>query len=154
MIPLPHTGTVRGDLRTVLDEVRAYITSPAGACPRETPRTAQPVTPTSRRSARSSGRPASALVGEIVRRGVARGELPRNIDERFLVETATAPLYFRVFVVAGDVDDELIDRIVRLVIGGAGHGLVYRGPTTERTSAVAWPERATSTPHRPGGTSR
>jgi AcrR family transcriptional regulator len=123
VIPLPDTGTVRGDLRTVLEEVRAYITSAAGrALVNSTIGTAGDAHVAALRQDFWTAR--FALVGEVVRRAVARGELPGDIDERFLIETATAPLYFRIFVVAGEVDDDLIDRIVRLVIDGAGHGLV------------------------------
>lgn len=123
VIPVPDTGTVRDDLRTVLHEVRAYVTSPAGrALVNSTIGTSGDGDVAALRQDFWAAR--FALVGEVVRRGVARSELPADIDERFLIETATAPLYFRVFVVAGTVDDDLIDRIVRLVIDGAGHGLV------------------------------
>jgi AcrR family transcriptional regulator len=123
VIPLPDTGSVRGDLTQVLAEVRAYITSPPGrALVNSTIGATRDADVAALRQAFWSAR--FAVVAEVVRRGVDRGELPTGIDERFLIETATAPLYFRIFVVAGTVDDDLIDRIVQLVVGGARHGLV------------------------------
>lgn len=122
-IPLPDTGTVQGDLRAVLHEVRAYVSSEAG---RALVNAALATAPDADYGAlrQDFWTHRFGLVGEIVRRSIARGELPGDVDARFLVETATAVLYFRLFVVGGDVDDELIDRVVRLVTEGATHGLV------------------------------
>ncbi len=123
VIPIPDTGRVRDDLRLVLEEVRAYITSPVGRALVNATIGSAP-DPTVAAIRQDFWRARFALVAEVLRRGVERGELPVDIDERFLIETATAPLYFRVFVVAGDVDDALIASIVDLVITGAGHGPV------------------------------
>ena len=57
--------------------------------------------------------------GEIVRRAIARGELPQGTDQRLVVELVVAPIHFRRFITGEPVTDELLVQIVRTVVGGA-----------------------------------
>jgi hypothetical protein len=61
----------------------------------------------------------SALHTEVARR-VARGELRDEIDLPFMPKMLAAPLYFRIFVVGGDSDDEFRERVVDFVRASAG----------------------------------
>jgi AcrR family transcriptional regulator len=120
-VPVPDTGTLRGDLRQVLAEVAALITSPRGrALVRATLSADGDEALAELRQRYWADR--FALVGEVVRRAVDRGDVPPGTDERFVLETLTAPLYFRVFVVGGPLDGALLDRLVDHMLAGLGVG--------------------------------
>jgi AcrR family transcriptional regulator len=120
-VPVPDTGSLRGDLRQVLGEVAALITSPRGrALVRATLSADNDEDLAALRRRYWAHR--FALVGEVVRRAVDRGEIPPTTEERFVLETLTAPLYFRVFVVGGPLDGALLDRLVDHMLAGLGAG--------------------------------
>lgn len=113
------TGSLRGDLRAVLDDVLAFNTSQQGRG------IMQAVF-----IQRSSAQIASAVqaywtrrfdaVGEIVRRAVARGELDADVPEALIIEMAAAPLYFRLFILWKTVDDAYLDQIVDRILSAFG----------------------------------
>jgi AcrR family transcriptional regulator len=117
-IPIPDTGSIRSDLTQVLVEVRDLITSQRGRA-LVNAMIGSPHDVDVASHAQSFWETRHSVVGEIVRRAVERGELPVGVDEQLILETAAAPLYFRIFIAAGVVDDDLIDRIVQLVMDGA-----------------------------------
>jgi hypothetical protein len=119
-VPVPDTGSLRGDLRTVLGEVAALITSPRGRALVRATLSADDEDLAALRRRYWADR--FALVGAVVRRAVDRGEVPPTTDERFVLETLTAPLYFRVFVVGERLDGPLLDRLVDHMLAGLGGG--------------------------------
>jgi AcrR family transcriptional regulator len=119
------TGSLRGDIKAVLEDVLAFNTSEQGRG------IMQAVF-----IQRSSADIASAVqaywarrfdaVGEIVRRAVARGELSADVPEDLIIEMAASPLYFRLFILWQTVDDAYLDQIVDRVLrafGARGAGL-------------------------------
>jgi AcrR family transcriptional regulator len=110
-IPVPNTGAVRTDLARVLEEALAFVTSPLGqalvhaalGAPDRAEVSASLQLLWNRRFAR---------LGEIIRRAVDRGELPRTVDGRFLLELLAAPLYFRLFIEREKVDRRYLKRVV------------------------------------------
>ncbi len=116
-IPLPDTGTTRGDLLAILHAVIAYITSPNG---REVLHAALlPVDDgyTNARHAFWSGR--LAALCPVVQRGIDRGELRADTDAQLLLETLVAPLHGRLLLTGEPVDGDLAERIVDMVLDGA-----------------------------------
>jgi Tetracyclin repressor-like, C-terminal domain len=69
---------------------------------------------------RSTG--CSALAGELIRRGIDRGELPEGTDPELLIEALIAPLYLRLLVLDRPIDPADTQRIVDLVLDGATSG--------------------------------
>jgi hypothetical protein len=56
----------------------------------------------------------------VVERGIARGELRPDTDAGLLLETLIAPLHGRLLLTGEPVDERLGERIVDLVLQGAG----------------------------------
>jgi len=55
----------------------------------------------------------------ILRRGIARGELPENLDLDLTLDTLYGSLYFRFLIRQTGLTDEYVDEVVGLVMGGA-----------------------------------
>jgi AcrR family transcriptional regulator len=116
-IPIPDCGSVRGDLRLLLDEIAATITSAPGRAFVNTMRGgAGDGDDPFAQLLREFWRRRFARAGEIVRRGIARGELSASVDADLVVEALTAPLYFRVFISGASLDREFLDSLVDLVV--------------------------------------
>ncbi len=118
-IPLPDTGTIRGDLLAIARAVTAYITSPGGRAILHA--TLLPVNDayTDARHAFWSGR-LEALC-PVVHRGLDRGELRADTDPRLLLETLVAPLHGRLLLTGEPIDDDLPERVVDMVLDGAAN---------------------------------
>lgn len=117
-IPMPDTGSVRDDLRQVLREARAFLTSPEHQPMIHAALAAWP-TGELTELLRELWATRFSLLGEVVERGIERGELPADIDRRFVLEVLTAPLYFRIFIAGETVDDDYLDRVVDFVLDRA-----------------------------------
>lgn len=111
-IPIPDTGSLRGDVTQLVNEVVAVLARPpllallrAQVALADS---AQSVRMASRRfwTARFEGSAA------IVERAIARGELPDDTDPQEFNETAIAPVYLRILVTGEPVDDSFIRRSV------------------------------------------
>lgn len=121
-VPIPDTGSFRGDLRQLADEVAGTITSPVGRAlvnavwvATALPGQADAPLGTLRRefwAARFS------RAGVIVERAIARGEVGAQMDADAVLETLIAPLYFRVFISGGEIDASLLERVAELASRG------------------------------------
>jgi AcrR family transcriptional regulator len=117
-VPVPDTGTLRGDLRTLARAIAANLSSPQVAAimralvaARREPRIADAVS--------RYWRARFGLVAEVVQRGVERGELPAGSSSDLVIEALIGPLYLRALVTDGALDEVFVADIVELVIAGA-----------------------------------
>jgi hypothetical protein len=60
-----------------------------------------------------------SAAGDIVRRAIARGELPAGTDHRLVVELVVAPIQFRRFITGDAVTDDFLVEVVATVVRGA-----------------------------------
>lgn len=113
--PIPDTGSLAGDLTAFLQRSVAFLASPLGT---------QLVRATIGAESPAAGNPRAAYwpvrleeIGVMVERAVARGELSRaRLDEAPLTaEMLLAPLYFRLLVSRGPLDDELARQVAGFV---------------------------------------
>jgi AcrR family transcriptional regulator len=116
-IPTPDTGSIRGDLLAVVRAVIAYVTTPVGLAMLQVASLAADDQQEARQ-AFWAGR-INAL-RPVVERGIARGELWPDTDAGLLLETLIAPLHGRLLLTGETVDEQLGERIVDLVLRGAG----------------------------------
>ncbi|MGW4337468.1 TetR/AcrR family transcriptional regulator [Rhodococcus koreensis] len=119
---VPDTGSLRDDLIAYAGRLLAYLSSSVGST-------------FDRALAASGDDPAAAEArnrywearfarsGEIVRRAIARGELPDATDVRLVIEMLVAPLHFKVLLTREPLDPDLPEHIVDSLL----HGLVGRG---------------------------
>ena len=118
-IPMPDTGTLRGDLRQILDAAHAFLTSTEGmASVRVSLAAAGGSDLHEVRQDVWTSR--FALQLEVAERGIARGEIDAGTDLRVMLEIVAAPLYFRLFIVGAGVDSDYLDRVVDFALRGAG----------------------------------
>ncbi|MGV9822608.1 TetR/AcrR family transcriptional regulator [Nocardia xishanensis] len=109
--PVPDTGTLRGDLRLLAEQIAQLISGPGTARLVGTTiaLSADPEVAAARhhfwedRFQRSS---------QVIVRAVERGELPGDVNARAVIETLSAPLYFRLLVGDEPLDSAFIARCV------------------------------------------
>jgi AcrR family transcriptional regulator len=125
----PDTGSLRGDLRALAQQVLDTFTDPAHAA-----------APTAFIAAAfQSDRAADALRGfyterfarcaPLVVRAVERGELPVGTDPGALARAVSAPLFFRLFITREPLDATVADEAVDAALAAA-HAGVYAPTTT------------------------
>jgi AcrR family transcriptional regulator len=116
-LPVPDTGTARGDLAAFARLVAGFQAMPLGAA-------------LTRSMAVSDDNPELSdgrmrfwlgryhLARGIVDRAVERGELATGTSPQLVLEMLVAPLYFRALLLRQPIDDELIDQVVDTILRG------------------------------------
>lgn len=56
---------------------------------------------------------------DTLRRGVVRGELPRNVDPDLILDSLYGPIYMRFLIQHDRLTPDFVDRLCALVLGGA-----------------------------------
>jgi AcrR family transcriptional regulator len=117
-VPIPDTGTLRGDLQTLAREVVANVASDGGA------RRARTLV-----AAACSGELADVLhafwshrldaSAAIVERAVDRAELPATINHTLIIEAVVGPIWLRLLLTGEPLDEEFADAIAELVTTAA-----------------------------------
>ena len=114
-VPLPDTGTLRGDLVALLRAIAAVNSTPfANGLLRAL---------ISREHEAGIGKLRErfwnerySISEEVLRRAIARGDLPARTDTRLMLEMAVAPLFLRALVTATATTDAEIEEIARRTI--------------------------------------
>ncbi|NUP29661.1 MAG: TetR/AcrR family transcriptional regulator [Nocardia sp.] len=123
-IPIPDTGSIDADLRSLARTLVGWITSPAGRAvlavmlPGTTGASAIPSDPV-----RHVFRDRIRRALPVVTRAVARGELPARTDPAELVKALVAPIYLRVLITGEKVDERTADRAAAVALNAARDGL-------------------------------
>ncbi|HEX3901003.1 MAG TPA: TetR/AcrR family transcriptional regulator [Mycobacteriales bacterium] len=137
VLPVPNTGSVRGDLVAFGRALLGYASSPLGEA-------------LLRSMASSTDDDASAEVRKmfwqtrlaacqlIVERAVRRGELPEAVNPRLLLEGFIAPIHFRLLLTREAIDDSDLELLASITISAsASRNLVgdQRAETHDGASA-------------------
>src|SRR5918996_1796731 len=118
-ITLPDTGSTRADLLALMrDAVEVYtgavaaraMPSLVGAMSRN-PELAEAV-----RDRFLAGR--RAALREVLGRGIERGELAANLDLELALDVLAGPLFYRLLVTGGPIDEELAKGVADLILRG------------------------------------
>jgi AcrR family transcriptional regulator len=118
-IPLPDTGSLRGDLLAYLESGRAFLTSQLGTqLVRATVIDSRASTDETR-LVYWSGRLGQVAV--LFQRAVVRGEIAPPADVELLAEMLAAPLYFRLLITHETLGD-LPERVTEFVLRAVGAG--------------------------------
>jgi AcrR family transcriptional regulator len=132
-ITLPDTGSTRGDLLVLMREaVALYRSSPAArlmpnliGAMAEQPELARAVRDgflASRRTALS----------EVLRRGVERGDLRPDLDLELALDVLGGPLFYRLLVTGGPLDERLAEGVADLILRGFAPDESGRGKSTRK----------------------
>lgn len=118
-ITVPDTGSTRGDLLVLMQEAvelyrgslaRRLMPNLIGAIAQK-PELARAVRDgflAARREALS----------EVLRRGVERGDLRANLDLELALDVLGGPLFYRLLVTGGPIDEQLVEGIADLILRG------------------------------------
>ncbi len=118
-VPIPDTGSLRGDLLALVAAIAAFITTPIGqvllrlALRNDLPES---------EAARERFWAERFTTGQtVLGRAQARGELRPGLDHRLITETLIGPLYVRLLLTRGPIDDTVVERFVDLILTGIAH---------------------------------
>jgi AcrR family transcriptional regulator len=114
-LPIPDTGSFRGDLAAFARELVAYLGTPLGRALAHTMSGVDddPAVAAARDEFWATR---FALAGVMVDRAVARGEIPAGADPRLALELLVAPLLFRVLTTGEPLTATLADQLADLVV--------------------------------------
>jgi AcrR family transcriptional regulator len=115
--PEPDTGSLRGDVISMLRASRARMTSPAGAAVIRAVVAADD--PGVTKIARSIWDRAYMTPSPVFERAMERGELPRGTDTALLLELLVAPVLHRIFMLHESAGDAFLTRVVDSVLTNA-----------------------------------
>jgi AcrR family transcriptional regulator len=118
-VPIPDTGSVRGDLRLLLREIAGLI---------DEDRSRRTIRALVADAARSPV--IGAVVGrvwtsrfqrgvEVVTRAVERGELRADVPPATILAAFTGPLYVRLLITDERIDDRFLDDVIEIGLAGA-----------------------------------
>jgi AcrR family transcriptional regulator len=114
-VPLPDTGTLQGDLSAVVRTIATAISAPLfGGLLRALISQASEAGTAKLRERFWKER--FDVSGEVVRRAIARKELPATADSRLILEMAAAPIFFRSLITGEPISNAEIDVIVARVV--------------------------------------
>ena len=118
-VPVPDTGTLAGDVRALLRVALAMYRDPA------TGPLLSGLVAAMARSERIATVVRDGFGGawrdamrRMLRRGVARGELPPDADLELAIDLLSAPPFYRYLFTGGPVDERLMQDVVDVVLRG------------------------------------
>lgn len=137
-IQVPDTGATRSDLLALMREaVELYRGSlPGRLMPNLVSAMAQ--RPELARAVRD-GFLASrrAALARVLARGIERGDLRDNLDVEFALDVFGGPLFYRLLITGGPIDDQLADAVVELILRGFAPDRLTPSKSTRRQKEQA-----------------
>lgn len=115
-LPIPDTGTLRGDLIAFSTAVASYLDSPLGRVLVKAMAVADDDTLTTGRDQFWKSR--LDLASAIIERAKDRGEIRAELDAATALEVLIAPLHFRALLTRQPFDGLAQERIVEVVLAG------------------------------------
>jgi AcrR family transcriptional regulator len=114
----PDTGTVRDDLVTMLGELARKMRDTLAGKVMPAVVAEAAVNPEMREVLATFVHDRRRPAFEVIRRGVARGELPEGTDIELVLDLLGGLVYFRVLIADNPPDDAVVERVVDTVLAG------------------------------------
>lgn len=118
-VPIPDTGSVRGDLEVLLHAIAGLVDSPTGRIHTRALIADAARSPEIGEVVSRVWMSRFALGEEVIRRGVARGELRRDIPPATMLATFVGPLYVRLLITDERIDDAFIRDVIEAGLTGS-----------------------------------
>lgn len=115
------TGSLRGDLRETMQALIGWLTHPlfSRILPDLVAEDAR--NPERGRSTRENIGGPRREVGEVMlRRAIARGELPEDLDVEMALDQLAAPIYWRLVVRRAEAEPDYVERLVNFALRALG----------------------------------
>ena len=118
-IAVPDTGSTRDDLQVLMGEAVDVYTGPLA--PRLMPDLVSEMAHSTELAAAVRGGFLAArrdALRAVLRRGVERGDLHSDLDYELALDVLGGPLFYRLLVTGGPIDQHLADGVVELIMRG------------------------------------
>jgi AcrR family transcriptional regulator len=119
-VPVPDTGSLRGDLTALGRAVAANVGSPAGTRLARTLLAAGVTDADVAQDQRAFWDERLRLCEPIVARAITRGEIAQKTDPRFVIESLIGPLYVRLLLTGEPVTKRIAEQSAALVADALG----------------------------------
>jgi AcrR family transcriptional regulator len=132
-IQVPDTGSTRSDLLALMGEaVELYRGSvPGRLMPSLVSAMAQrPELARAVRDGFLAGR--RAALAQVLRRGIERGDLRSDLDLEFALDVFGGPLFYRLLITGGPIDEQLAEAVAELILRGFAPDRSARQKSTRR----------------------
>lgn len=117
-IHIPDTGSLEGDLHLLMERAaKTYRGRPGKIMPGLVAAMADSLAVAQAVRTRFLAGRRTALAS-VIRRAVARGELAAEVDEELALDFLGGPLFYRLLVTGGPLDDTLVDGVVKTMLHG------------------------------------
>jgi AcrR family transcriptional regulator len=118
-IALPDTGSTRDDLLALMhDAVTVYGRPPASRAMPELVAAMNRDAAVGRATREGFLAPRRAALRAVVERGMERGDLRADLDVELALDVLGGPLFYRLLVTGGPIDEGLANRVVELILRG------------------------------------
>jgi AcrR family transcriptional regulator len=118
-ITVPDTGSTRGDLLALMRDAVEVYSGPVAAGAMPSVVEAMSRDPGLARAVRDgflAGR--RTALRDVLERGVERGDLGAGLDVELALDVLGGPLFYRLLVTGGPIDESLAEGIVELILRG------------------------------------
>ncbi|NDU72150.1 TetR family transcriptional regulator [Actinomadura sp. DSM 109109] len=126
-IPIPDTGSLKDDLRALALDIAALYRQPRVQALVEGVVAAAVRSPEASAAWATVIAERNRLASRIVERAVERGELPPGTDGIAITSAVGAPIYYRLLVARGPVDDEIAESAAAAAHAAALSGVFTPG---------------------------
>jgi len=116
-LPVPDTGTLRGDLIAFARLIAAYLATPLGAALARTMAVAEDDAKAAEGRIRF-WRTRYDVAQVMIDRAIERNEVAAGTDPSLALELLVAPLHFRTLLIRHPIDDNLIGQVVDTLLRG------------------------------------
>jgi AcrR family transcriptional regulator len=107
LVPIPDTGSLRGDLLTVAREIAASLATPESEALVRTA-AGEPSDSRVAEAARAFWRVRFKLLGEMFERAIERGEVAKGTDPKPIIEGLLGGIYLRLLITREPLDDDFL----------------------------------------------
>ena len=118
-VPVPDTGSIRGDLQAMARSVVANISSESGSRISRSIVAAAAHSDELTESMHAFWAERLAASIPIIERAIERGDLATGTDPNLIIETVIGPIWVRFLLTGEPIDADLADRVAELVTAGA-----------------------------------
>jgi hypothetical protein len=115
-VPVPDTGSLRGDLLALLSAIAAFITTPLGQVLLRL--ALRDDLPEDRDDRQRFWAERFTTGRTVLQRAQARGELRPGTNSQLTIETLLGALYVRLLLAREPIDDALIEQLAELLLAG------------------------------------